>query len=68
LGTALVQENKLPEATEAFKKAIEANPKKIELYSKLALIQVNEKKLDEASATFQKAIEVDPKMQKFIIT
>jgi tetratricopeptide (TPR) repeat protein len=55
IGLAHMRKNEADKAEAAFKKAIEANPKKSEPYSRLAGLYSSQKKFDEAAAMSTKA-------------
>ncbi|MPZ16829.1 MAG: tetratricopeptide repeat protein [Luteitalea sp.] len=58
IGLAHMRKNEADQAEAAFKKAIEANPKKSEPYGRLAALYSSQKKFDEAAAMSTKANEL----------
>lgn len=58
IGLAHMRKDEADKAAAAFKKAIEANPKKSEPYSRLAALYSSQKKFDDAAAMSAKASEL----------
>jgi len=55
------EQGKFPEAEEAFKKAIEINPKNDRAYFALGALYRGQGKFAQAKDSFQKAVEINPK-------
>lgn len=63
-GVSLAQENKIDEAIEAFRKAVELKPDLAEAYINLGLLFFRQDKTDEAEKALLKALELKPEDPK----
>jgi Flp pilus assembly protein TadD len=63
-GVSLAQENKIDEAVEAFRKAVELKPDLAEAYINLGLLFFRQDKTDEAEKALLKALELKPEDPK----
>jgi len=63
-GVSLVQENKIDEAVEAFRKAVELKPDLAEAHINLGLLLYRQGKADEAEKALLKALELKPEEPK----
>jgi tetratricopeptide (TPR) repeat protein len=60
LGIVYYRLNKLPEAVESLKKAIEVNPDRAAYYNQLGIVYRQSGQLDKARESYARALEVDP--------
>jgi predicted TPR repeat methyltransferase len=60
LGNVLVERERLEEAVEAYRQAIELDPRHANAHSNLGAALKALRRFDEAAAAYQKAIELDP--------
>lgn len=63
-GVSLAQQNKIDEAVEAFRKAVELKPDLAEAYINLGLLCFRQDKIDEAEKALLKALELKPEDTK----
>jgi tetratricopeptide (TPR) repeat protein len=63
-GVSLAQQNKIDEAVEAFRKAVELKPDLAEAYINLGLLLFRQDKTDEAEKALLKALELKPEDTK----